>query len=492
MSKSKLKARSPRGFEDRLGVDIAAEDELIRRASGVFERWGFRRLETPAFEFTDALGKFLPDKDRPNDGVFSLTDDDDQWMSLRYDLTAPLARYVAQNSQTVGRPFRRWQAGPVWRNEKPGPGRFRQFTQCDADSVGVPGPAADAEMIMVACDALEAIGVPRGDYGLKINTRKALNAVLDAVVVTGSASVEDQAGIILRAIDKLDRLGLEGVADLLGKGRMDESGDYTEGAKLNAASVEKVLAFVQAGRGDGAATIAALEDVLGSGDNAKDAIAEMKAMAQLLEAAGYDGARADIDPSVVRGLDYYTGPVFEAQLNMTTPAGDPIAVGSVGGGGRYDDLVARFTGQSVPATGFSIGVSRLITALNAAERPLLAPPDGPVLILAFEEADMPDYFALAARVRSIGAPAEVYLGGAGMRAQMKYADRRGSPLVVMYGADEKAAGIVNLKDLREGAEQAKTITDNETWREERPGQFEVPVADLEAAVKMVLARGNPA
>ncbi|MEO0817613.1 MAG: histidine--tRNA ligase [Pseudomonadota bacterium] len=490
MSKNKLKARTPRGFEDRLGPDIAAEDELIRRAAGVFERWGFLRLETPAFEFTDALGKFLPDKDRPNDGVFSLTDDDDQWMSLRYDLTAPLARYVAQNSQKVTRPFRRWQAGPVWRNEKPGPGRFRQFTQCDADSVGVPGPAADAEIIMVACDALEAIGVPRGEYGVKINTRKALNAVLDAVSTSGSASVEDQAGTILRAIDKLDRLGLEGVTALLGEGRLDESGDYTEGAKLDPASVDKVLAFVQAGRGDGAATVAALEGVIGDGEAGRAAIEEIKVITSILDAAGYDGARAMIDPSIVRGLDYYTGPVFEAQLEMTTPAGDPIGVGSVGGGGRYDDLVARFTGQSVPATGFSIGVSRLITALNTAERPLLDAATGPVLVLAFEADDVPDYFALADRIRKLGAPAEVYLGGAGMRAQMKYADRRGSPLVVLYGADEKAAGIVNIKDLREGAEQAKTITDNETWREERPGQFEVPVEDLEAAVEMVLKRGR--
>ncbi len=486
MTDERPKARAPRGFEDRLGNEVASEAELVRRVSQVYENWGFQQLETPAFEYTDALGKFLPDKDRPNDGVFSLRDDDDQWMSLRYDLTAPLARFIAQTKQGLPKPFRRWQAGPVWRNEKPGPGRFRQFTQCDADSVGVPGPAADAEIVMVACDALEAVGVPRGNYQLAINTRRALSAVLASLSTAGSSSVADQEGIILRAIDKLDRLGVDGVTALLGEGRLDESGDYTEGAKLDAASIGKVVAFIEARGEDGDATLAALERVIGTTEAGREALAEIGEIITVLERCGYGPDRAMVDPSIVRGLDYYTGPVFEAQLDMQTPDGIPVAFGSVGGGGRYDDLVARFTGERVPATGFSIGVSRLVAALESAGRPLLPDRSGPVLVLAFDRENMADYFELAARIRSTGARAEVYLGASGLRAQMKYADRRRSQLAVLYGADEKEKGVVNLKDLRVGAEQASQITDNETWRELRPGQFEVPIEKLEDAVRSVL------
>ncbi|MEM1035370.1 MAG: histidine--tRNA ligase [Pseudomonadota bacterium] len=487
MSVKRPQARTPRGFQDRLGPAIAAEAELIHRASSAYERWGFQRLDTSAFEFTEALGKFLPDKDRPNEGVFSLQDDDEQWMSLRYDLTAPLARYVAENSQGLPRPFRRWQAGPVWRNEKPGPGRFRQFTQCDADSVGVPGAAADAEIVMLACDALEAVGVQRGEYSLKINTRGALNAVLAQVSSSGAESEAERNGTILRAIDKLDRLGLDGVAALLGEGRMDESGDFTTGAKLDVSSIDRVIAFVSASQNDNDKTVSALETAIGQSEAGLAALDEIKTMTSIMERCGFGGDRAAIDPSVVRGLDYYTGPVFEAELNMTTPTGEPLGIGSVGGGGRYDDLVARFTGEKVPATGFSIGVSRLITALEAAGRPLLGDATGPVLILAFDQASMGDYFELAQRLRKAGIATEVYLGGSGVKAQMKYADRRNSPVAIMFGSDEKEKGIVSIKDLRLGKKKAQAIKDNETWREERPGQFEAPLDKLESIVAETIA-----
>ncbi|MEL7231237.1 MAG: histidine--tRNA ligase [Pseudomonadota bacterium] len=487
MSANRPQARAPRGFQDRLGPAIAAEAELIHRASSAYEKWGFQRLDTSAFEFTESLGKFLPDKDRPNEGVFSLQDDDEQWMSLRYDLTAPLARYVAENRQVLGKPFRRWQAGPVWRNEKPGPGRFRQFTQCDADSVGVPGAAADAEMVMLACDALEAIGIERGEYGLKINTRRALNAVLAQVSASGSASEEERNGTILRAIDKLDRLKIEGVTALLGEGRMDESGDFTKGAGLDAASIERVIAFVSAGQADNDTTVVALEQAIGNTDAGTAALSEIKEITAIMERCGYGGDRAAIDPSIVRGLDYYTGPVFEAELNMRKPNGKPIGVGSVGGGGRYDDLIARFTGETMPATGFSIGVSRLITALEAAGRPLLGEAMGPALILVFDKDDMGDYFELAQRLRAKGIAAEVYLGGSGMKAQMKYADRRNCPVAIMFGSNEKEQGIVSIKDLRVGKKKAQAIEDNETWREERPGQFEASLDNFETAVADAIA-----
>ena len=206
--------------------------------------YGFEPLDTPAIEYTDALGKFLPDQDRPNEGVFSFKDDDEQWLSLRYDLTAPLARYVAENFQNLPKPFRRYQVGPVWRNEKPGPGRFRQFTQFDADTVGASSVAADAELCMLAADTLEALGVQRGQYVIKVNNRKVLDGVLESINLGGDANFGKRL-TVLRAIDKLDRLGIEGVRALLGKGRKDESGDYTKGAELRAEQIEPVLKMLK-------------------------------------------------------------------------------------------------------------------------------------------------------------------------------------------------------------------------------------------------------
>src|SRR5579871_4330058 len=236
------KARLPRGFRDRGAAEIAAERSVLETIRGVYESYGFSPLETPAFEYTDALGKFLPDLDRPNEGVFSLQDEDGQWLSLRYDLTAPLARYVAENFQHLPKPFRRYQVGSVWRNEKPGPGRFREFTQFDADTVGSANPAADAELLMMLSDTLEALGLSRGDYIVKINNRKLLDGVLEASGI--ALDDRERRGIVLRAIDKLDRLGVEGVSALLGQGRKDDSGDFTKGAGLNPDQAHRILAFV--------------------------------------------------------------------------------------------------------------------------------------------------------------------------------------------------------------------------------------------------------
>src|SRR4029077_6282164 len=236
---SRPKARLPRGFRDRGPAEIAAERRMLETIRQVYESYGFEPWETPAFEYTDALGKFLPDLDRPNEGVFSLRDDDGQWLSLRYDLTAPLARYVAENFQNLPKPFRRYQVGSVWRNEKPGPGRYREFTQFDADTVGSASPAADAELLMMFADTLEALGLKPGEYVVKINSRKVLDGVLEAAGV----AVSDVAtrGVVLRAIDKLDRLGLDGVAAILGRGRKDESGDFTKGAGLPDVAITRIL-----------------------------------------------------------------------------------------------------------------------------------------------------------------------------------------------------------------------------------------------------------
>ena len=477
-------ARSPRGFVDRRARDLAAEREILTRVSAVYERYGFEALDTGAFEYADALGKFLPDADRPNEGVFALQDDDEQWMALRYDLTAPLARFVAQNWETLPKPFRRYAFGPVWRNEKPGPGRFREFVQCDADTVGSARPEADAEIIAMAAEGLGAAGLPTGAYVVKINNRKLLNGLL----ATAGVSSEGQKLAVLRAVDKLDRLGADGVRLLLGEGRKDESGAFTKGAGLDAKAAEAVLAFTAAGAGSRTETLDAIARVIGGSAEGDEGLAELARIDAALKGLGVGADQAVFDPSVVRGLEYYTGPVFEAELLLETTdeKGEPVRFGSVGGGGRYDDLVARFTGERTPATGFSFGVSRLASALRAAGRSMGREVRGPVVVIAFSQDDMGEYFKLVGELRAAGIPAEVYLGGSGMKAQMKYADRRLSPAAIMLGGDEIAAGTVTVKDLDLGRELSAGVTDNAAWRAERPGQQTIPRAELIPALRRIL------
>jgi len=486
-------ARAPRGFQDRRGHDVAVERRLLARVTAIYERYGFEPLETSAFEYADALGKFLPDADRPNEGVFALQDDPDAegnglWMALRYDLTAPLARFAAQNWESLPKPYRRYAFGSVWRNEKPGPGRFREFVQCDADIVGSARPEADAEIIAMAVEGLEAAGLPRGAAVVKINNRKLLNGLLSAAGVES----EGQKLAVLRAVDKLDRLGPDGVRLLLGEGRKDESGDFTKGAGLNAKGIEAVLAFTAAGAASRAETLDRIAAVIGGSAEGDEGLTELRAIGDALSSMGVDEGRAKFDPSVVRGLEYYTGPVFEAELLLEAKdeKGRPIQFGSIGGGGRYDDLVARFTGERTPATGFSFGVSRLAAALKASGRTQEGAARGPVVVIVFDPDHMADYFAVAALLRNEGIAAEVYLGASGMRAQMKYADRRMAPAAVIIGEDERAAGTVTVKDLDLGRALSAEVSDNAAWREGRPGQATIPRADLVPFVRRILA-GEP-
>jgi histidyl-tRNA synthetase len=476
------KARVPRGFRDRGAAEIAAERSCLDSVRRVFESYGFEALETPAFEYTDALGKFLPDLDRPNEGVFSLRDDDGQWLSLRYDLTAPLARYVAENFQNLPKPFRRYQMGPVWRNEKPGPGRYREFTQFDADTVGSASPAADAELLLMASDALEALGLKRDEFVLKFNSRKLLDGVLESCgfALDDSREAQLRRGVVLRAIDKLDRLGISGVRALLGEGRKDESGDFTKGAGLDRVQIDKIESFV-GGTQTGSHRLEDMEGLVAGSSTGQLGFAELIGIEQLTRTHG----RIEFDPGIVRGLEYYTGAVFEAQLTfaVTNDEGDPVVMGSVAGGGRYDDLVARFTGGRVPATGISIGVSRLLNALRErktiAQQPL-------VVVLALDKNERAAGFALAAELRGAGIRAETYVGDGGMKAQFRYADRRNAVIAVIEGADERARGEVTIKDLIAGAELAKSVESRTEWVKERPAQLSVPRAQLVARIKGML------
>jgi histidyl-tRNA synthetase len=485
-TKQRIKARKPHGFRDRDEADIAAERRMLDTIRRVYESYGFSALETPAFEYTDALGKFLPDSDRPNEGVFSLKDEDDQWLSLRYDLTAPLARYVAENFQNLPKPFRRYQLGQVWRNEKPGPGRYREFTQFDADTVGSASPAVDAELLMMFADSLEALGLKRGDYVIKFNSRKILDGVLDAAEVEQS-----RRGTVLRALDKFDRLGIQGVRALLGAGRRDDSGDFTKGAQLSESQITSIAAFTQLSASDDwnqtAATLKELMRIDARPERAAG-LNDLSTISNIVRASGYGADRVRFDSTVVRGLDYYTGPVFEAQLTfpVTNDQGDTVVFGSVGGGGRYDDLIARFTGQTVPACGFSLGVSRLLSVLKARVGAAAFAIEPLIVVMVLDKGEIAENFRLARELRDAGFRAEAYVGEAGMKAQLKYADRRNAAIAVIEGSDERARGEVTVKDLALGAELAKSTESRAAWVKDRPAQTSVKRDQLVNTLRAML------
>ncbi|WP_299681134.1 histidine--tRNA ligase [uncultured Roseobacter sp.] len=536
------RAETPKGFRDYFGAEVTQRAEMLRKIAAVYHRYGFDALESSGVETVEALGKFLPDVDRPNEGVFAWQEDAEadkpgDWLALRYDLTAPLARVYAQHQNDLPKPYRRYAMGPVWRNEKPGPGRFRQFYQCDADTVGAPSVAADAEICAMLADCLEEVGIPRGDYVIRVNNRKVLNGVLEVAGLAGDDK-EVERGIVLRAIDKLDRLGPEGVRALLGEGRKDESGDFTKGANLSSLQIDKLMGFVNSHFevGNKLAEEAANAEAEGDADRARqlhgarysvdpafrereektrhgdyrhiwnrrviqhlkrligdstvgfEGVEELRGIQELVESAGYSDVRFQVDPSVVRGLGYYTGPVYEAELTfeIKDEKGRTRNFGSVAGGGRYDDLVKRFTGQEVPATGVSIGVDRLLAALQAKGR-MTSTEAGPVVVTVMDRDRMADYQAMVAELRQAGLRAEVYLGNPkNFGNQLKYADKRGSPVAVIEGGDEKERGVVQIKDLILGAQIAESAT-LEEWKD-RPSQFEVPRDHLISKVREILSQ----
>jgi histidyl-tRNA synthetase len=530
------KAITPKGFRDYFGQDVTERSEMLAKIASVYHAYGFDALESSAVETVEALGKFLPDVDRPNEGVFAWQEADEDgkgdWLALRYDLTAPLARVYAQHRNDLPLPYRRYAMGPVWRNEKPGPGRFRQFYQCDADTVGAASVAADAEICAMLADCLEEVGIERGDYVVRVNNRKVLNGVLEVMDLTGAEARD----AVMRTIDKFDKVGEAGVRELLGKGRLDASGAFIEGVGLSEDQIAKVLAFlkardqakseVEAGKfkassgfmftsifagvnpedyehpgqriselmasQDGRsrlinyAVISKLKELVSTSAVGEEGINELAEIGDLLALQGYGPDRIVIDPSVVRGLGYYTGPVYEAELTfeILDDKGRKRQFGSVAGGGRYDDLVKRFTGQAVPATGVSIGVDRLLAALR--EKGRVTPrADGPVVVTVMDRDRMADYQAMVGELRRAGIRAEVYLGNPkNFGNQLKYADKRQSPVAVIEGEDEKARGVVQIKDLILGAQIAESAT-LEEWKE-RPSQFEVPRSELVTKVRAIL------
>jgi histidyl-tRNA synthetase len=422
----------PLGFVDRQEKELLIRDFVISNIKEVMIKYGFQYLETPSFEYTDSIGKFLPDKDRPGEGVFSFKDEN-KWLSLRYDLTAPLARYIAKNYLEIPKPFKRYQLGTVWRNEKPGPGRYREFLQFDADCVGTKNLQADAELCILISEILEKCGLDKADYTVKISSRKFTDKLFEELKITS----KDQISTILRALDKIDRLGWDEAKKLLGEGRKDKSGDYTKGANLNKDQI-KIIED-------------ALKNKTVNSEDAKEIIKIFKA---------YNFKNYQFDPSVIRGLEYYTGPIFEVNLNFQVKnlKGKAIQFGSIGGGGRYDNLVNNFGNFDCPATGISIGVDRLVFALMQ-KKDFKVKPIRPVMICVFDNNKIKEYIDILTKLRNSNISSELYPGEGKLKKQMEYANKIGSPAVILYGEDEIKSGKATLKNLETGNESSIKIED---------------------------------
>ncbi len=416
----------PLGFVDRQEKELLIRDFVISNIKEIMIKYGFQYLETPSFEYTESIGKFLPDKDRPDEGIFSFQDEN-KWLSLRYDLTAPLARYVAKNYLEIPKPFKRYQLGTVWRNEKPGPGRFREFLQFDADFVGTKSLQADAELCVMISEILEKCGLSKEEYTVKISSRKITEELFKKININNN----DQKLIALRALDKIDRLGWDGVKLLLGEGRKDKSGDFTKGANLSSSNIET------------------LEKEL------KKKSPETEDLLEILKIfKDYNFNNYEFDPSIIRGLEYYTGPIFEVNLkfDVKNNKGKVINFGSIGGGGRYDNLVNNFGNYEAPATGISIGLDRLVYALMQ-KKEFKVKQLKPVVICVFDKNSMKDYIELQTILRNAGISTEIYPGESKLKKQMEYANKIKAPAVILYGEDEIKSGKPTLRDLNSGNEK---------------------------------------
>ena len=478
MNKKTFKPTSelPNGFADRQEEELLIRDLLISNIKKIMSKYGFQYLETPSFEYTDSIGKFLPDKDRPSEGVFSF-EDEKKWLSLRYDLTAPLARYAAKNFDSLPRPFKRFQLGTVWRNEKPGPGRFREFLQFDADYIGTSNLFSDAELCFLISEILNSCGLEKSEFIIKISNRKLSKGLLEKLNITD----EQKQSITLRAIDKLDRVGVEGVQYLLGKGRKDKSGDFTKGAELEESQIKEIINFLNI-KNLSDKNFERIREIAADNKSMNDGIKELELMEKYFSLFNF--TNYIFDPTVVRGLEYYTGPIFEANLTfgVKNNKGQEIEFGSVGGGGRYDDLVKRFNNQDCPSTGISVGLDRLIYAILQKNK-IKAEKKNPVLICVFDEKYMDFYIKILNMLRSENISAEIYSGSSNIKSQFKYADKRGCDFVILCGDDEVSKNVVTIKNLNVGKQMSENIKDRSEWKQSSEAQKTVAFDQLLNEIK---------
>jgi len=501
-----MKRPKPRlfsGIRDIFSADLLAKQSMIDKIKSVYELYGFVPLETPALEFVDVLGKFLPESNTPESGVFAFRNpeahysghggSEDDWLALRYDLTAPLARVVAQY-EDLQRPFRRYQIGNVWRYEKPGPGRYREFCQFDFDSVGTDSMVADAEVCCVICDVLETIGLRKNEYIVNVNNRKIMKGILEVIKLSDTTFSEEQSvGMnVLQAIDKLDKIGWEGVRELLTTGRMDQSGDFTEGIGLEEWQVSLIQNFLEIKDLNRKEVCDRLKQLVATSITGCEGVEELIEIDILLRYLGYNENQVIFNPTTVRGLGYYTGPVFEGIITaeITDDKGQSRQFGSVFGGGRYDYLIERFTGQKVPATGASVGVDRLLEALKLLHRVETKASTSEILITVMDKEKVPEYLKITQELRKNAINAEVYLGSGSIKKQLKYADKLGIPLAIIAGSKEFEKGVVLIKDLRLGKELSSEISDRDDWLKSDKVQVEVKASELVLRIKEFLLKSN--
>lgn len=469
----RIKPQLVKGMRDQLGEPILRRQEMLDRIRSVFERFGYRPLETPVVEFAGTLTGSKAGE--TSQRIFTWHHEEDQVdLGLRFDLTVPLARFVAGNPH-LRRPFKRYQTGSVFRVDKPGAGRFREFTQFDIDCVGTPSMLADAEILVAMGTVLEELGLP--EYTLRWNHRGVLNAALARAGIDAAQSVA-----VIRVLDKEDKIGVAGVRLELGPGRVDEeSGAKIEGLGLPDPQIDDLMEFLDLSAADDDALIAAITAHLSSAPGADDALREVADLRAFVTALGAPTSRVRFAPRLARGMDYYTGPIFEATLDALPH------FGSIMGGGRYNELVSRFSGEQLPAVGASIGVDRLLAALEEAGH---APGRGSVtdvLVTTMDKNLLPEYLKLVSELRGAGFNAEIYLKPkARLGDQLKYASDWDIRFAVIMGEDEIASGEVTVKDLEAGKLASVEVEDREQWVEERPGQFQIARTQLAAKLRSLL------
>jgi histidyl-tRNA synthetase len=476
-----VEPRLLRGFRDYLPAQMNARQKIIATIRQVYERYGFLPLDTPAQEYRVTLMGY---GDENTKQIFGFTNPEEEEVALRFDLTVPLARVVAQYPD-LPLPFRRYQVAPVWRADKPDPGRFREFLQFDLDSVGVSSNAADVEILCGMYDTLRALGIE--NFLVRFSDRKVLNSLLDFAGIS-----RDRAHGVFRVLDKLEKVGLESITAELTAGRIDISGDKIPGLGLGQGSVDRIKEFLAIPHGKRKEVLSHMATLFARVPSAPEATAELSFICDALDALGIPDDRVSLDLSIARGLDYYTGPVFEAILT------DAPEFGSVFGGGRYDGLVERFLGRKIPAVGASIGVDRLFAAMQKLGLVQMVSSTAQVIVTVMEPARIHDYLTLARTLRGAGINTELYLGEeTGLGKQLQYANRLQIPVAIIMGSDEFAANEVTIKDLLLGAtlqDRKKTVKGKE--RDEwlvlsRKAQIKVPLSECLNSVLEILNRPRP-
>ena len=469
-----VEARTLKGFQDLVPGDLIPRKTVVQAIEGVFEKYGFQPLETPAIEYLETL--LGAGGEETNKELFRLESPEGDPIALRFDHTVPFARLLAQYPGKLKTPFRRYAIGPVWRADKPGPGRFRQFTQLDVDAAGSESVAVDAEIIAVMNEIMIAAGVDR--FTVLVNNRKLMDALLESCGIVEPARQKH----VLRVIDKVNKAGIGNVRLELADGRIDESGDPIPGVHLKPDTIERVISFLNITGNTREEVAEALARELPPSEAAQAALAEMRELARCLDALDVTEEHARFLPGLARGLDYYTGPVFETVLT------DAPEFGSVMGGGRYNQLVSRFLDRSIPCTGMSVGLDRLMAALTHLGVAPIVKTTVQALVVSMGNVPPGETLKVAAELRAAGIRAEAYFGPKmNMKTQLSHADRYEIPVAVILGEDEIAQGVVSIKDLAAGKRQREDIAGHEAYRQAgKAAQVSVARAELAATVRALL------